>query len=158
MDRRILHLSDKVISFNGAHYTAWHARRQYLVAANNQAALYRELEYVGTMTEMNQKNYQVWHHRRVIAEVLGDITGELPFVDKILMLDAKARLRKFLSLSLHICPLNLISNTLLHRHVHFTAIFRIITHGVTDNGLLLPYHSLISRREPRMSLSLWKRC
>ncbi len=92
MDRRILDISDQVISFNGAHYTAWHARRQYLVTAGDQAALYSELEYVGTMTELNEKNYQVWHHRRVVANALGDITGELPFVDKILMLDAKARL------------------------------------------------------------------
>ncbi len=96
-DGRILGLSDWIISFNGAHYTAWHARRQYLSAVADQATLYRELEYVATMTECNLKNYQVWHHRKVIAESLGDFTGELAFVNKMLMLDAKAS-QKYLSL------------------------------------------------------------
>ncbi len=139
MDRRILDVSDQVISFNGAHYTAWHARRQYLVTGD-QAALYRELEYVGTMAERNEKNYQVWHHRRVVAEVLGDITGELPFVDKILMLDAKARLNNTL-FSPHLSP-----ERKLILHVCILLPFRIIMHGVTDSGLLLQCHSLISRR------------
>jgi len=36
-----------------------------------------------------QKNYQIWHHRRLIAERLGDPSEELPFTAEMLAEDAK---------------------------------------------------------------------
>lgn len=41
------------------------------------------------MIENNPKNYQVWHHRRVIVEWLNDPSEELNLTAKILSHDAK---------------------------------------------------------------------
>lgn len=37
----------------------------------------------------NPKNYQVWHHRRVIVEWLNDSSRELALTEEILGMDAK---------------------------------------------------------------------
>ena len=41
------------------------------------------------MIEDNPKNYQVWHHRRVVAEWLGDGSEEKRLTGIIFALDAK---------------------------------------------------------------------
>lgn len=41
------------------------------------------------MIEENPKNYQVWHHRRVIVEWLNDPSKELELTQNILAMDAK---------------------------------------------------------------------
>jgi protein farnesyltransferase/geranylgeranyltransferase type-1 subunit alpha len=48
-----------------------------------------ELDYISEVIEDNPKNYQVWHHRRVIVEWLDDPSDELSLTEKILDLDAK---------------------------------------------------------------------
>lgn len=37
----------------------------------------------------NPKNYQVWHHRRVIAEMISDGSKELDLTEKALANDSK---------------------------------------------------------------------
>lgn len=39
--------------------------------------------------EENPKNYQIWHHRRVIVEELGDAKSELIFCSRVFKTDAK---------------------------------------------------------------------
>ncbi|KFO20395.1 Protein farnesyltransferase/geranylgeranyltransferase type-1 subunit alpha [Fukomys damarensis] len=47
------------------------------------------MNYVTTIIEEQSKNYQVWHHRRVLIEWLKDPSQELEFVADILNQDAK---------------------------------------------------------------------
>ena len=53
-----------------------------------------ELQYIDTYAEENPKNYQIWHHRRVIVELLNDYTSnaalhELEFTSNVLHEDNK---------------------------------------------------------------------
>jgi len=41
------------------------------------------------MIKYNSKNYQVWHHRKVIVEWLKDPSEELAFIETVLSKDAK---------------------------------------------------------------------
>ncbi|PWA90775.1 protein farnesyltransferase/geranylgeranyltransferase type-1 subunit alpha [Artemisia annua] len=67
----------------------WQFRRLILEALN--ADLYEELEFIEGLASKNSKNYQLWHHRRWVAEKLGtEITSrELEFTKKIFSVDAK---------------------------------------------------------------------
>ena len=56
--------------------------------------LHIELQYIDTYAEENPKNYQIWHHRRVVVELLGDLTSaaaehELEFTSNVLHEDNK---------------------------------------------------------------------
>lgn len=51
--------------------------------------LEEELEYTEIMIMKNSKNYQVWHHRRVMVELIGNGENELEMTEHILELDAK---------------------------------------------------------------------
>lgn len=62
-------------------------RREILKALNKD--LVEELQYINQVIEKHQKNYQVWHHRRVLIEWLQDPAQELSFTESILALDAK---------------------------------------------------------------------
>ena len=42
-----------------------------------------------TFAEENPKNYQIWYHRRVIVERLGDSSRELNFTKEVFKEDAK---------------------------------------------------------------------
>jgi hypothetical protein len=42
-----------------------------------------------SFSEDNPKNYQIWHHRRVIAEQCRAGARELGFTDKVFAVDAK---------------------------------------------------------------------
>lgn len=66
------------------------SRRDILKALNASAVdLDRELDYVAEVIESNGKNYQVWHHRRVIVEWLQDASKELDLTATILRADSK---------------------------------------------------------------------
>lgn len=41
------------------------------------------------MIKYNSKNYQVWHHRKIIVEWLQDSSEELAFIETVLCKDAK---------------------------------------------------------------------
>lgn len=62
-------------------------RREILKAMDKNLA--EELEYAKEMIYSNPKNYQVWHHRRVIVERLQNGDGELEVTEAVLKLDAK---------------------------------------------------------------------
>lgn len=48
-----------------------------------------ELHYISETIKEHPKNYQVWHHRRVIVEWLNDASKELQFTNEVLGLDSK---------------------------------------------------------------------
>ena len=45
--------------------------------------LLKELEWVNSITLENQKNYQIWHHRKVLIEKLNDPSHEKKLLDEI---------------------------------------------------------------------------
>jgi len=51
--------------------------------------LNEELLFVRRIIEDNPKNYQVWHHRRILVEWLGDPSKDLRFTEIMLSSDAK---------------------------------------------------------------------
>ncbi|EPS60948.1 hypothetical protein M569_13854, partial [Genlisea aurea] len=67
----------------------WQFRR--LILAELNVDLREELDYLNQITTENPKNYQIWHHRRWVAEKLGaGVAGkELEFTSQIFSHDAK---------------------------------------------------------------------
>ncbi|THG07340.1 hypothetical protein TEA_025845 [Camellia sinensis var. sinensis] len=67
----------------------WQFRRLILEALN--ADLHDELDFIELIANDNSKNYQIWHHRRWVAEKLGTdaMSTELEFTKKIFFIDAK---------------------------------------------------------------------
>lgn len=51
--------------------------------------LREEMAFVARMAQQHPKNYQIWHHRRVIVERLGDGSEELAFTAQALREDGK---------------------------------------------------------------------
>ncbi|KAM6546048.1 hypothetical protein CsatB_026784 [Cannabis sativa] len=86
---RALRLTTEAILLNPGNYTIWQFRRLILEALN--VDLQTELGFTDAIAKSNSKNYQLWHHRRWLAEKLGTIatSKELEFTKKILSLDAK---------------------------------------------------------------------
>ncbi|XP_047314469.1 protein farnesyltransferase/geranylgeranyltransferase type-1 subunit alpha-like [Impatiens glandulifera] len=86
---RALHLTTEAIDMNPGNYTVWQFRRRILDELN--ADLSSELYFVEHVAISNSKNYQMWHHRRWLAEKLGKhaIKRELAFTKKIFAEDAK---------------------------------------------------------------------
>ena len=54
-----------------------------------QKDLQEEMQYTRDMARENQKNYQIWYHRRILCERLQDASQELDFTAEMLDLDAK---------------------------------------------------------------------
>ncbi len=107
---RVLALSGEAAELNPAHYTVWSLRRQCLDAlvssssgsssgsgsdsSGSDAAawsLAQELEWLAALIRRmgSWKNYQVWHHRRLVVERLGNGSGELDFTAEAFADDAK---------------------------------------------------------------------
>ncbi|EJC98263.1 farnesyltransferase [Fomitiporia mediterranea MF3/22] len=90
MSERVLTLTESIIRMNPAHYSAWQYRYGTLIAIN--APLDDELELMDELAEKYLKNYQVWHHRRLLLQ-RGALTktpaAELAFIARGLSHDAK---------------------------------------------------------------------
>lgn len=77
LSERALDVTAAVIDVNAANYVAWFWRRKCLDALKMD--LFSELAYVAEVAEENPKNYQIWHHRRAVVEMIGDGCLELAF-------------------------------------------------------------------------------
>ena len=87
---RALALSRDVILCNQSNYTAWHYRRECLVALDAPAARWAaELELVERVAEMNPKNYQLWYHRQAVVRRTRDVAAELAFCEQCVHFDSK---------------------------------------------------------------------
>lgn len=84
---RALHLTADCIWLNAANYTVWQYRREILKELG--VDLQDELKFTEVMIKCNFKNYQVWHHRKVIVEWMQDPSAELEFISAILEKDEK---------------------------------------------------------------------
>jgi protein farnesyltransferase/geranylgeranyltransferase type-1 subunit alpha len=61
---------------------AWYHRRLCLDNIP-ELDLIEELEWLDSITVENQKNYQIWHHRKVIIEKLNDPSHEKPLLEEV---------------------------------------------------------------------------
>jgi len=84
---RALLLTNEVIGYNAANYTAWYFRRACLTHLKKN--LLEELDYVRDWTKRSPKNYQVWYHRRWVVESLNDDCDEKSLMDEELDEDSK---------------------------------------------------------------------
>ena len=84
---RVLDLTEDLIDMNPAHYTVWLYRAQCLFALDYD--LRRELVWLNDTALDHQKNYQIWHHRMLIVDKLGECEGEGEFVERMFEKDAK---------------------------------------------------------------------
>ncbi|TPX44464.1 hypothetical protein SeLEV6574_g04486 [Synchytrium endobioticum] len=85
--QRVLDLTASIISQNAAHYTVWKLRADCLEALN--ADYDREMEWLNKLSVYQPKSYQIWHHRLVVIERLGNPANERPFLNQMLADDSK---------------------------------------------------------------------
>lgn len=96
---RCLRLTEDIISINPAHYTVWLYRFSIIQALN--LPLRGEITWLNQVSLENLKNYQIWHHRRLLMdhyfptiesdpeEVTKLATSEQNFLTEILAEDTK---------------------------------------------------------------------
>lgn len=60
---------------------AWYHRRQCIDFM--ELNLDDELDFLDSIMEDNQKNYQIWHHRKAIVEKSNNPSREKPILDLI---------------------------------------------------------------------------
>jgi len=80
-------VTDDAIECNPANYTAWAFRRKLVTGLNRD--LQAEMEHTHQMAIENPKNYQIWHHRKCLCELVKDGSGEQAFTAEAFEQDAK---------------------------------------------------------------------
>ncbi|KAG8754333.1 CAAX geranylgeranyltransferase alpha subunit [Ceratobasidium sp. 428] len=85
--KRGLELTEYLIQLNPAHYTVWQYRYETLLALN--LPLEDELEWSDEIVKRFIKNYQGWHHRRLLITKLRNPKPELEFITDALKQDSK---------------------------------------------------------------------
>eukprot|EP00658_Telonema_sp_P-2_P047335 TRINITY_DN36009_c0_g1_i1.p1 TRINITY_DN36009_c0_g1~~TRINITY_DN36009_c0_g1_i1.p1 ORF type:complete len:374 (-),score=76.93 TRINITY_DN36009_c0_g1_i1:172-1293(-) len=87
LSSRAWDVTDDAIDCNPANYTAWAFRRKLIVALGLDLA--EELEETHKMAIENPKNYQIWHHRKCVCEMLKDGSKEKEFTAQAFDQDGK---------------------------------------------------------------------
>ncbi|KAJ8917977.1 hypothetical protein NQ315_011430 [Exocentrus adspersus] len=87
ISERALELTRSASRFNPANYTVWQYRREILKGLDKD--LHEELDVIQEIILKQSKNYQVWHHRKVLIEWLKDPSKEKYLTEKVLAKDAK---------------------------------------------------------------------
>lgn len=85
---RALRLTGEVIHISPANYTAFEYRQNILKQMGKEAMV-KDLKWSIDQCLENPKNYQVWHHRRWLAERVGNIQDEFTLVQAIFAEDPK---------------------------------------------------------------------
>ena len=85
---RVYELTSMVISYFPTDYGAWVLRRECLDKIKEINPL-EELNWLDHMIEINQKNYQIWHHRKLLIEKLNDVSHEKNILEKIFQTEPK---------------------------------------------------------------------
>ena len=79
---RVYNLTTLVIKNFPANYVAWIVRRQCLNQIKEIDAK-EELNWLDKQMVVNQKNYQIWHHRKLLIELLNDASHEKKVLDEV---------------------------------------------------------------------------
>ncbi|KAI9889815.1 MAG: CAAX geranylgeranyltransferase alpha subunit [Vezdaea aestivalis] len=84
---RGLALTAHLVSLNPSHYTVWLFRAATLFALDKD--LREEIAWLNEIALIHLKNYQIWHHRQLLMDRLGDPSGEAAFIRAMFDEDAK---------------------------------------------------------------------
>ena len=79
-----------MINYSDGNYTAWFYRRKCIEELG--LSLQEEMEWLQECGLSMEKNYQIWHHRRCIAEMIGEqleTEDEMEFLYRIFDSDRK---------------------------------------------------------------------
>lgn len=87
ISERALEITRAASFLNPANYTVWQYRREILKGLNKD--LHEELNFIQKVILKQSKNYQVWHHRKVLIEWLKDPAKEKFLTEAVLAKDAK---------------------------------------------------------------------
>ena len=85
---RVYELTTSVIFYFPANYVAWVLRRECLDKVK-EIDPYQELNWLDELMVENQKNYQIWHHRKLLIEKLNDVSHEKTVLDNVFNLEPK---------------------------------------------------------------------
>ncbi|KIJ25487.1 hypothetical protein M422DRAFT_273526 [Sphaerobolus stellatus SS14] len=84
---RVLQLTEHIIRMNPGMYSVWQYRYDTLIAT--KADLKAELLLMDDIGSEHMKTYQVWHHRRLLIQILKTPIPELAFIESVLDIDSK---------------------------------------------------------------------
>ena len=85
---RVYELTTEVIAYFPSNYCAWVLRRECLDKVKEIKPL-DELNWLDSIIDLNQKNYQIWHHRKLLIEKFNDFSHEKKILDKIFSSEPK---------------------------------------------------------------------
>lgn len=85
---RAYHLTTVVLEYTPTNYTAWHHRRKCLDMCK-ELSLQTEIEWLDSIMIENQKNYQIWFHRKVLIEKMNDPSREINILNEVFDDDEK---------------------------------------------------------------------
>jgi protein farnesyltransferase/geranylgeranyltransferase type-1 subunit alpha len=79
---RVYEFTSIVIEFFSTNYAAWVLRRQ-CIDKIKEIELIKELNWLDEMMLLNQKNYQIWHHRKLLIDKMNDASNEKKLLDQV---------------------------------------------------------------------------
>ena len=85
---KVYELTSIVISFFPTNYMAWVVRRQCLDKIK-EIDHYQELSWLDNLLVPNQKNYQIWQHRKLLIDKLDDPSHEKYMLDIVFKFEPK---------------------------------------------------------------------
>lgn len=89
ISERVYHLTTLLISVSPANYMGWLVRRKCIDQKELNIKIEDEQDWVDSITELNQKNYQIWHHRKYMCEISGDYQRELDIINEVFIEEPK---------------------------------------------------------------------
>ena len=85
---RVYNLTTLVIDEFPTNYEAWILRRKCL-SQIKEIDCNEELKWLDEEIVKNQKNYQIWHHRKLLIEKINDVSHEKKILDNIFSSEPK---------------------------------------------------------------------
>lgn len=85
---RVYKLTTLVIEEFPSNYTAWVLRRECINKVK-EIDPREELAWLDNQMVENQKNYQIWHHRKLLIELLNDASHEKKVLDAVFQSEPK---------------------------------------------------------------------
>ena len=85
---RVYELTTSVIFCFPTNYVAWVLRRECLDKVK-EIDPYQELNWLDDLMVDNQKNYQIWHHRKLLIEKMNDVSHEKTVLDNVFNFEPK---------------------------------------------------------------------
>lgn len=102
LSRRAMYVACRAISLVPAHYTVWEYKFRIVkeLVNKNEYDVLQELEWCSHVSLANEKNYQIWHYREMVIELLintayggekekYDLCGEYDIIKQMLARDTK---------------------------------------------------------------------